>query len=523
MLGDHAGADRLLDHRRLLRRARRDGVRPRRAAGDLPPGRRVLRARGGPVRRPVADHPHHERRAAGADARADDLHAARRRPRSCRSAASSSRCRQDVGAVLDPRRRGAGAAARRRSASSPRMVPQFRGCRCGSTRSTGCCASSSPASASSAPSCASRSRRSGSRTRTPPSPRPRCGPGGWFALMFPFVMLVLNVSSVAVIWFGAFRIDDGTLQIGALTAFLSYLVQILMAVMMATFMAVILPRAAVSRRPHRRGARHRVVRRAARPTRRPPRPPHGTVELRRRDVLLPGRRAAGAAGRRPSPRGRARPRRSSAAPAPARPRWSTCCRASSTSTGGAVLVDGVDVRELDPELLWSRIGLVPQRAYLFSGTVATNLRYGNPDATDDELWTALEIAQARRLRAGDAGGARRADRAGRHERLRRPAATARDRQGAGEAAADLRLRRLVLGARHRHGCAAARRARPRRRATRPASSSPSGSPRSSTPTRSSCSRTAGSSATGTHDELLETCPSTPEIVASQLAIEEASA
>jgi ATP-binding cassette subfamily B multidrug efflux pump len=216
--------------------------------------------------------------------------------------------------------------------------------------------------------------------------------GRWFAAMFPFVMLVLNVSSVAVIWFGAARIDAGTLQVGALTAFLSYLVQILMAVMLATFLAVILPRAAVSggRIGEVLGTDSTVV---------PPAVPVapgdaiGTVELRHatfaypgaehpvvEDVSLtasPGETVAiiGSTGAGKTTLVNLLPRLFDA-------------------TGGAVLVDGVDVKQLDPEVLWSRIGLVPQRAFLFSGTVASNLRYGDPAATDEQLWAALETAQA---------------------------------------------------------------------------------------------------------------------------------
>ena len=217
--------------------------------------------------------------------------------------------------------------------------------------------------------------------------------GRLFALMFPMVMLVLNVSSVAVLWFGAYRVESGELQIGSLTAFLSYLIQILMAVMMATFIAVLLPRAAVSadRIGEVLDTEPSVI------------PPVagitelkqvGQVELRGATFSYPG-------AEQPVLRDISFTAK----------RGKTTAIIGSTgsgkttlvnllprlfdATGGAVLVDGVDVRDLDPDTLWSKIGLVPQRAYLFSGTVASNLRYGNPDATDDELWKALEIAQGR--------------------------------------------------------------------------------------------------------------------------------
>nr|WP_228508002.1 ABC transporter ATP-binding protein [Herbiconiux sp. VKM Ac-1786] len=226
--------------------------------------------------------------------------------------------------------------------------------------------------------------------------------GRLMALMFPTVMLILNVSSVAVIWFGAFRIDEGSMQVGTLIAFLSYLVQILMAVMMATFMAMMIPRASVC------ADRITEVLQTETSVTRPANPVralrgHGTVELRGasfsypgaeqpvlRDLditIEPGQTLAiiGSTGAGKTTLINLLPRLFDA-------------------TGGQVLVDGVDVRQLDPDLLWSRIGLVPQKPYLFSGTVASNLRYGKPDATDDELWHALEVAQAADfVRAMDGG------------------------------------------------------------------------------------------------------------------------
>lgn len=217
--------------------------------------------------------------------------------------------------------------------------------------------------------------------------------GRLMALAFPVVMLVLNVSSVAVIWFGSFRIQDGSMQVGTLIAFLSYLIQILMSVMMATFMAVMIPRAAVS--ADRIGE---VLRTES--SVRPPRNPlssevrRGELEMRDVGFAYPG------------------------ADQPVLSGISFTARAGQTTaiigstgsgkttlvnlmprlfdaTSGAVKMDGVDVRELHPDLLWGHIGLVPQRPYLFSGTVRSNLLYGKPDATEDELWSALEIAQAR--------------------------------------------------------------------------------------------------------------------------------
>ncbi|WP_032761970.1 ABC transporter ATP-binding protein [Streptomyces sp. CNS654] len=217
--------------------------------------------------------------------------------------------------------------------------------------------------------------------------------GRLMALMFPTVMTVVNLSSIAVVWFGAHRIDSGGMQIGALTAFLAYLMQIVMAVMMATFMFMMVPRAEVcaERIEEVLGTESSVV---------PPVAP--VTELRRRGHL----EVRGAEFRYPG------------AEEPvlrnvdlvARPGETTAVIGSTGSgkstllglvprlfdvTDGEVLVDGEDVRTLDPALLARTVSLVPQKPYLFSGTVATNLRYGNPDASDEELWHALEVAQAK--------------------------------------------------------------------------------------------------------------------------------
>ena len=217
--------------------------------------------------------------------------------------------------------------------------------------------------------------------------------GRLMAAMFPIVTLVLNVSSVAVLWFGADLVESGRMQVGALTAFLTYLIQILMAVMMATFLFVMIPRATVS--ADRIGevleTDSSVV-----PALNPVTELHerGVVELNEVSFQYPGAEAPVLAHITFSAK-----------------RGTTTAIVGSTGAGkttllnllprlydatdGQVKIGGVDVSEVDLDELWKRIGLVPQRPYLFSGTVATNLRYGNPDASDDELWEALRIAQAK--------------------------------------------------------------------------------------------------------------------------------
>ncbi|GHD43228.1 ABC transporter ATP-binding protein [Mycetocola manganoxydans] len=217
--------------------------------------------------------------------------------------------------------------------------------------------------------------------------------GRLMAIMFPIVMLVLNVSSIAVLWFGAFRVEEGSMQVGTVMAFLQYLMQILMAVMMATFMAVMIPRAAVS------ADRIGEVLSTESSVRQPDNPvttidTTGSVVFEDVSFSYPGADQPVL-------------RNLSFRIAPG----STTAIIGSTGSGkttlvnllprlfdataGRVLVDGVWVSETDQDLLWSKIGIVPQKPYLFSGTVASNLRYGKPSATDDELWRALDIAQAK--------------------------------------------------------------------------------------------------------------------------------
>ena len=217
--------------------------------------------------------------------------------------------------------------------------------------------------------------------------------GRWMATTFPLVLLILNVSSVAVLWFGGQRVDAGAMQVGSLTAFLAYLIQILIAVMMATFMVVLVPRAAVcaDRIGEVLDTESSVVP-----------PPAPVTELRGRAALrLSGVEFSYPGASEPVLRGisfAAEPGQTTAIIGSTGAGKSTLLRLVPRLfdvTGGEVSVGGVDVRRLDPELLWSRIGLVPQEGYLFSGTLASNLRYGRPDATVGEMWAALETAQAR--------------------------------------------------------------------------------------------------------------------------------
>jgi ATP-binding cassette subfamily B protein len=226
--------------------------------------------------------------------------------------------------------------------------------------------------------------------------------GRLMALMFPIVLFIINTSCAAVVWFGGDRVARGQMTIGSLVAFLTYFTVILFAVMMASWVAFRAPRAAVSA--------ERIVEvldtessvtakedaitelRTA-----------GTLELRdvgfgypgAEEPVLSGISLQSLAGQTTAIIGSTGSGKTTLLNLVAR---------LVDVTEGAVLVGGVDVRDLDPHVLWTRIGLVPQKPYLFSGTVASNLRYGKPDATDEELWKALQVAQAADFVAAMPGG-----------------------------------------------------------------------------------------------------------------------
>ncbi len=219
------------------------------------------------------------------------------------------------------------------------------------------------------------------------------GTGRLMALMFPSVMVVLNFSSVAVLWFGGHLVNNGSMQIGSLTAFLTYLLQILMSVMMATFMFVMVPRAEVcaERMVEVLDTEPDIIQRAD-PVRAAA--VRGRLELRDVEFRYPG-------AQEPVLRGislAARPGEVTAiigGTGSGKTTLLSLIPRLMDATGGSVLVDDIDVRDLDPALLSGAVGLVPQKPYLFTGTVASNLRYGNQEATDADLWRALQTAQAR--------------------------------------------------------------------------------------------------------------------------------
>jgi ATP-binding cassette subfamily B multidrug efflux pump len=214
-----------------------------------------------------------------------------------------------------------------------------------------------------------------------------------FALLMPAIMLILNLSTVAVMWFGSLLVGHGSMPIGDLTAFLTYIMQILFSVLMATIMFVMVPRAAASaERIQEVLDVEPSVADPDEPAAAPERA--GTLEFRDVEFRYPGAEAPVLSG----------------ISFTAGPGETTAIVGSTGSgkstlvnlvprlydvTGGAVLVDGVDVRELPQQDLWSRIGLVPQRAFLFAGTIGDNVRDGDQQASDNDVWSALEVAQAK--------------------------------------------------------------------------------------------------------------------------------
>ncbi|MBI4943611.1 MAG: ABC transporter ATP-binding protein [Actinobacteria bacterium] len=335
-----------------------------------------------------------------------------------------------------------------------------------------------------------------------------------FALTMPAIMFVINVSSVLIVWFGGRLIDSGRMQIGDMTAFLSYMMQILFSVMMAVMMAVMVPRAAAS------AERIQAVLDTVPAVHDPqqpvePGPPRGVVELRDVEFGYPG-------AEEPVLRGvsvRIEPGRTTAVVGSTGSGKTTLVNLLPRLydvTAGAVLLDGVDVREMRQEDVWRRLGIVPQKAFLFNGTVATNLRVGRPDATDEELWHALEVAQAADfVRAMPDGLDSRVDQAGanfsggQRQRLsiaralvRRPAVYVFDDSfSALDYATDARLRAALA------------------RETTQASVVIVAQRISTILDADSIvvldgGRVVG---TGTHEQLLESCPTYAEIVSSQLA------
>ena len=226
--------------------------------------------------------------------------------------------------------------------------------------------------------------------------------GQLFVLLFPLVMLVLDVTIVGVIWFGGHRVGDGDVEVGTLIAFMSYLMQILMGIVMASFMTIMIPRAAV--------CAERISEVLATPptiTSSPDAvdtfPAPGTVEMRDVTFVYPDADARVLA----EVSFTVQPGTTTAIVGSTASGKSTVVRLLARlleASSGQVLIGGTDVREADPEALWAQMGLVPQQPFLFAGTVASNLRLGREEATDDELWKALEVAQAKDFVSAMDGG-----------------------------------------------------------------------------------------------------------------------
>lgn len=214
----------------------------------------------------------------------------------------------------------------------------------------------------------------------------------YMSSMFPTVMLVMNISSAAAVWVAAGRIGAGDMQIGALVAFLTYLVQILMAVMMATFVAVMWPRASVcADRINEVLETDSSIETSPTPV--TELPGRGTLEFRNVGFSYPGAEVPVLSNISFT----TRPGQTTAIIGSTGSGKTTLVNLIARlidSSEGEILVDDVNVRDLEPETLWKRVSVVPQRPYLFSGTVRSNLLFANENASETDLWTALEIAQA---------------------------------------------------------------------------------------------------------------------------------
>ena len=226
--------------------------------------------------------------------------------------------------------------------------------------------------------------------------------GRLFVLLFPLVMLVLDVTIVGVIWFGGHQVGDGDVEVGTLIAFMSYLMQILMGIVMASFMTIMIPRAAVCAERI-----SEVLATAPTITSSPDAvdtfPAPGTVEMRDVTFVYPDADARVLA----EVSFTVQPGTTTAIVGSTASGKSTVVRLLARlleASSGQVLIGGTDVREADPEALWAQMGLVPQQPFLFAGTVASNLRLGREEATDDELWKALEVAQAKDFVSAMDGG-----------------------------------------------------------------------------------------------------------------------
>ena len=226
--------------------------------------------------------------------------------------------------------------------------------------------------------------------------------GQLFVLLFPLVMLVLDVTIVGVIWFGGHQVGDGEVEVGTLIAFMSYLMQILMGIVMASFMTIMIPRAAVcAERISEVLATSPTI--TSSPDAVDTFPTPGTVEMRDVTFVYPDADARVLA----EVSFTVQPGTTTAIVGSTASGKSTVVRLLSRlleASSGQVLVGGVDVREADPEALWAQMGLVPQQPFLFAGTVASNLRLGREEATDDELWKALQVAQAKDFVSAMDGG-----------------------------------------------------------------------------------------------------------------------